>query len=129
MLALALFVTVFLFSFGQLLITQVAQLVREIPSLAGTGIAAVNDRRGTNYAASDILTSLNLTPAKASGYASAILGGVLSLFGSVASAAFSVFTTPFSRVLPLGRRSAAAQLGRAALPADRAADLHRNLGS
>lgn len=95
MIALALFVTIFLFSFGQLFFTQVAELVREIPGLIDTTIATINDRLGTNYAASDVLASLNLTPAKTSGYASAVLGGVFTLFGSVASGAFSVFTTLF----------------------------------
>ena len=85
------FVLVFV-AFGGLFVDQVAQLVRALPDLVQDTLESVNRRLSTDYSVEDAIAALNLTPEKVAGYANEVLGGVLGLFGSIASTLFSVFT-------------------------------------
>jgi predicted PurR-regulated permease PerM len=89
---LALFVVLFVVAFGQLFVDQVAHLLQALPDLIKRIVATVNERAGTDYKLSDILGSLNLDPSQVAGYAAQILGGVLTLVGTVVGSVFSLFT-------------------------------------
>ena len=82
-------VRLFLFAFGQLFLTQVAQLLRSAPDLIRQAIEAINHRLSTNYSVNDVISSLHLTPDKVTGYVNGIVGGVLDLLGSLAGALLS----------------------------------------
>ncbi|MEV0620187.1 AI-2E family transporter [Nonomuraea sp. NPDC050404] len=83
---------IFLALFGNLFVQQVAVLVKELPDIVTGAVAWINARFGTNYQISDILTSINLTPAQAATYAQDVLGGVLGLLGTLTAAVFNTFT-------------------------------------
>lgn len=90
--AIGLFAVLFMLAFGQLLLTQVAEMLRGVPGLVRGVLDGINGRFGTRYDVRDILDSLNLTPELVSRYASQVLGGVLGLLGSVVGGLFSLFT-------------------------------------
>lgn len=90
MLGVVAFLGLFVLLFGQLFVDQVAQLVEALPGLVRGAVDWVNGTLGTQYELADILANLNLTPAKAAGYAGQVAGGVLSVLGSVAGAVASL---------------------------------------
>ena len=90
MLGVVAFLVLFVLLFGQLFVDQVAQLVEALPGLVRGAVDWVNGTLGTQYELADILANLNLTPAKAAGYAGQVAGGVLSVLGSVAGAVASL---------------------------------------
>jgi predicted PurR-regulated permease PerM len=92
MLAFVLFAVVFSVAFGQLLVEQIATLLKALPDLVKSVIEALNQRLGTSYKLTDILSNLNITQDQVNQYATQILGGVLSLIGTVFGAFFSLFT-------------------------------------
>lgn len=92
MAAVVLFMVFFSIIFGKLLVTQIAQLVESLPKIIDSVIAYINERTGSDYQVSDILSSLNITSDKVSQYATTIVGGVLGLLGSVVGGFFSLFT-------------------------------------
>ena len=92
MAAFVLFAVVFAFAFGQLLVEQIASLLKALPDLVKSVLDAVNSRLGTNYSLSTILGQLNITPDQVNQYAGQILGGVLGLLGSIVGGVFSMFT-------------------------------------
>lgn len=91
LLGITLFLVVFLGLFGQLIVTQVANLVREVPDLAADLLAWVNTRFGTEYTVDQLASNLNLTPQGAAGFASRLAGGVLAVLGSIAGAVATFF--------------------------------------
>jgi predicted PurR-regulated permease PerM len=92
MAAFALFAVVFAITFGQLLVEQVAALLKDLPDVVKHVVDALNARLGTSYSLQDILNNLNITPEQVNQYAVQVLGGVLGLLGSVAGGIFSLFT-------------------------------------
>ena len=90
--ALALFIVVFVWAFGQMFVEQIAQLLKALPTVVDGVIAWVNERMNTRYNATDILNQLNIEPSQVAQYAGQVVGGVLGLLGSVASGFFSMFT-------------------------------------
>jgi predicted PurR-regulated permease PerM len=90
--AVVLFVVVFTIAFGQLLVEQVAHLLQGLPDLIRSVIDWVNQKMNTKYNVTDILSQLNVQPSQVAQYATQVLGGVLSLLGSVAGGVFSLFT-------------------------------------
>ncbi|MCG5214706.1 AI-2E family transporter [Streptosporangium sp. KLBMP 9127] len=92
MAGLILAAVIFLALFGNLFLEQAAQLLRHLPAVAETVTSWVNTRLGTQYKVADILASINLTPAQAAEYAQGVLGGVLSLLGTVTKAVFNLVT-------------------------------------
>jgi predicted PurR-regulated permease PerM len=91
MVGTGMFAIAFLIAFGNLFIEQAAQLLRGLPGVIESVLGWANDTLGTNYRASDILTSIELSPEDAARYAQDVLGGVVGLAGSVAGAIFSLF--------------------------------------
>ena len=92
MAAFVLFAVVFAVAFGQLLVEQIASLLQALPDLVRSILATVNERLGTSYDLASILKSLNITQDQVNTYAAQILGGVLSILGSVLGGLFSMFT-------------------------------------
>ncbi|MDT0164403.1 AI-2E family transporter [Actinotalea sp. AC32] len=91
MLGVVVFLVVFVALFGQLVVEQVANLVRSVPSLAEDGLAWVNARFGTGYRIEDLVSHIDLSPERAAGVASQLAGGVLAVLGSIAGAVASFF--------------------------------------
>jgi predicted PurR-regulated permease PerM len=92
MAGLMLVAVVFLALFGNLFLEQAAQLLRHLPAVAETVISWINTRLGTQYEVADILASIHLTPQQAAAYAQGVLGGVLTLLGTVVGAVFNLVT-------------------------------------
>ncbi len=92
MLAVVLFIVVFLLMFGQLLVEQLAQLVRAIPGLTDSAIAWVNERFQMNLELQDILESVNLSEEETVNLAAQVGGNVLGVLGTVLGSVFSLFT-------------------------------------
>jgi predicted PurR-regulated permease PerM len=92
MMAFVLVGLLFAVAFGQLLVEQVAALLKALPDLIKNVLAAVNERLGTNYDLATILQQLNITQDQVNEYAAQVLSGVLSLVGSVLGGLFSMFT-------------------------------------
>lgn len=91
MLAVLVFLGIFVVLFGQLFVDQVAQLVEAMPGLVRGTVDWVNGTLGTDYQLSEILANLNLTPEQAAGYAAGVAGGVFAVLGSVVGAVASLF--------------------------------------
>lgn len=91
MLAIGLFIVVFSFAFGRLLIDQIAQLLEMLPGLIDKGLALVNARFNTAYTLNDILAQFNLSPSQLAQYGTQVLGGVFGLVMSVVGGFFSLF--------------------------------------
>lgn len=92
MLALLAFTVLFALAFGQLLVSQIAQLLEGLPSLVDSVVTWVNGQLKTRYDVQDILSQLNLEPAQVAQYAAQVVGGILGLVGSVVGGVFSLFT-------------------------------------
>ena len=90
--ALALFIVIFTWAFGQMFVEQVAQLLKALPDVVDGVVAWVNDRLNTRYNVNDIISQLNIEPSQVAQYAGQIVGGVLGLLGSVVGGVFSMFT-------------------------------------
>ena len=82
----------FFWAFGSLFVSQVAQLIGAIPTLIDNGLAWANERFETDYRVEDIFASINLTPTQIANYSTQVLGGVLSILGTVLGSFFSLFT-------------------------------------
>lgn len=92
MLGVVVFLGVFFGLFGQLIVEQVANLVRSVPDLADNLLAWVNRTFGTDYAMQDLMSSIDLSPERAAGVASDLAGGVLVILGSIAGGVAAFFT-------------------------------------
>ena len=92
MLAVGVFIVIFVYAFGQLFVDQVAQLLMGLPDLVNKVMDMVNQRMGTQYDVPTILAQLNIQPSQVAQYAGAVLGGVLGILGSVFGTFFSLFT-------------------------------------
>lgn len=92
MLGVVVFLGVFFGLFGQLVVEQVAGLVRSVPDLAENLLAWVNRTFGTGYRMSDLMSSIDLSPERAAGVASDLAGGVLVILGSIAGGIATFFT-------------------------------------
>ncbi len=87
-LAFALFVAVF----GQLLVDQLASLVRSLPDLVDESVAWVNRRFGANLDPNNILTSLNIDQNRVNEWAADIAGGLFGFVSAVVGFVFRAFT-------------------------------------
>lgn len=91
MLAVALFFAGFLTLFGQLFITQVAQLVQALPTIIEAAVGWLNRTFDQDLRLDDLLDSINLNPEQAAGYAGQIASGVLAVVASVVGGIASFF--------------------------------------
>jgi predicted PurR-regulated permease PerM len=85
------FLGVFFALFGQLIVEQVANLVRSVPDLAENLLAWVNRRFGTDYAIDDLLANIDLSSERVAGVAGQVAGGLLTVLGSIAGGVASFF--------------------------------------
>lgn len=92
MLGVVVFLGVFFGLFGQLIVEQVANLVRSVPDLAENLLEWVNRTFGTEYRMRDLMSSLDLSPERAASVASDLAGGVLVILGSIAGGIATFFT-------------------------------------
>ncbi|MFI9597547.1 AI-2E family transporter [Nonomuraea sp. NPDC052265] len=90
--AFVLAAVIFLVLFGNLFLEQIAALLRALPGVIGGVVDWFNARLGTNYQASDVLASIDLTPQQTAKYAQGVLGGVLGLLGTVTGTVFGAFS-------------------------------------
>jgi predicted PurR-regulated permease PerM len=92
MLGVLLFLALFSFAFGRLLIEQVADLIATIPGLVDGVIAWVNSTFNMNLQLADILASVNLTQDEITDIAAEVGVNALGIIGSILGAVFSMFT-------------------------------------
>lgn len=92
MLTVAVGIVLFSLAFGQLLVDQIAELLKSLPDLVDSAIAWVNTRFSTDLSVTSILQQLNLEPSQLAQYGAQIVGGVLGILMSVLGGFFSLFT-------------------------------------
>lgn len=78
--------------FGALLVDQVAQLLQALPNTVGEAVAWVNRTFGTQFNASDITSSLRLTPERVQQLAQQFTPGVFGIVSSLVGLIFQGFT-------------------------------------
>jgi predicted PurR-regulated permease PerM len=78
--------------FGKLFFDQIAQFVKSVPDTATSLIHWVNGRFGTKLDTTTLTSKLNLSPSNIQAWAGNLSGGVLSVFGSLASVMFDLVT-------------------------------------
>ncbi|MCH9816882.1 MAG: AI-2E family transporter [Actinomycetia bacterium] len=92
MLAVVVFLVLFSFAFGRLLIEQIADLISTIPQLVDGIIEWVNTTFDMQLRLEDILSAVNLTQDEITDIAAEIGVNALGIIGSVLGAVFSLFT-------------------------------------
>ena len=92
MIAIVLFLTLFFIAFGKLFFEQIVQLVNAIPSLMDSALKWYNSSFDQNLTTQELLSKVDLTPEKITGYASNFAGGVFGLLASVLGGLFGAFT-------------------------------------
>ena len=78
--------------FGKLFFDQISQFVKSVPDTATSLIHWVNGRFGTKLDTTSLTSKLNLSQSNIQTWAGPLSGGVLSVFGSLASVAFDLVT-------------------------------------
>ena len=85
------FLGIFFGLFGQLIVEQVANLVRSVPEIAQQTLDWGNSRFRTNYTIDDLLANVDLSSERAASVAGQVAGGVLAVLGSIAGAVGTFF--------------------------------------
>ncbi len=78
--------------FGQLFLTQVAELRDAFPAAVSNGVDWVNSTFKTNFNAAQIQANLSLTPERIGDLAQQFGGGLLGVFGTVLAVVFDLVT-------------------------------------
>ena len=78
--------------FGALLVDQVAQLLQALPNTVGEAVAWVNSTFGTKFNATDVTSSLRLTPERVQQLAQQFTPGVFGIVSSLVGLIFQGFT-------------------------------------
>ncbi|PVU84021.1 AI-2E family transporter [Cellulomonas sp. WB94] len=86
------FAVVFVVAFGTMFVQQIAQLLRALPDVVTAATDWVNGTFSTSYRVEDILSSIQLTPSQATGYANQVIGGAIGIIGSLVGAIATAFT-------------------------------------
>ena len=115
LLSLVALVLGFIASFGQLLASQLASLITQIPSLIEGFSTTLNDSFDLNLSPSNIEESLNISNTQIATFAQSIAGGIFGLVTSIAGFLFKIFTLLlftfyFASETPKIRRSIASWL-------------------
>ncbi len=115
LLALVAFIVGFIASFGQLLASQLASLIIQIPSLIDGFASWLNTSFNLNLSTQNIKESLNLSNPQIVSFAQNIAGGLFGVVTSVAGFIFKIFTLLlfafyFASETPKLRRSIASWL-------------------
>lgn len=92
MLGVVVFLALFMFAFGRLLIEQIAELIKAIPGVIDGGLNWVNQTFDMQLGRQDILDSVNLSEDEIAELATEVGVNVLGILGSVLGAFFSLFT-------------------------------------
>ncbi len=92
MLSVLVFLALFMFAFGRLLIEQIAALIQTIPGLIDGVLDWVNQTFDMQLGRQDILESVNLSEDEIAELATEVGVNVLGILGSVLGAFFSLFT-------------------------------------
>ena len=92
LLALVVFIVGFIASFGQLLASQLASLIIQIPSLIDGFASWLNTSFNLNLSTQNIKESLNLSNPQIVSFAQNIAGGLFGVVTSVAGFIFKIFT-------------------------------------
>lgn len=82
----------FVIVFGQLLLDQIAQLVRSLPSLVQSILDKVASITGSKLDLPSLLSQLNISPGTIAGYAGNIFSSAIGIIGTVLGSVFGVFT-------------------------------------
>ena len=92
MIAVIVGVALFFAAFGNLLFTQLAELLRGVPELARNGVEWLNQRFGTQIDIANIIGSIGLNPSDVAGWAAQVAGGIIAIVFGIVGSVFSVFT-------------------------------------
>ncbi|MEZ5117090.1 MAG: AI-2E family transporter [Candidatus Nanopelagicales bacterium] len=79
-------------TFGELFFTQIAQFVQSVPSLTASIIDWINGTFDTSFNASQIASSLSLSPSQMASYAASLSGGVFGVIESLSAVTFDLVT-------------------------------------
>ncbi|MEY2827562.1 MAG: hypothetical protein RLZZ183_681 [Actinomycetota bacterium] len=115
LLTLVALVFAFIASFGQLLASQLASLITQIPSLIEGFSTWLNDSFDLNLSPANIEESLNISNSQIATFAQNIAGGIFGVVTSIAGFLFNIFTLIlfafyFASETPKIRRSIASWL-------------------
>ena len=115
LLSLVALVIAFIASFGQLLASQLASLITQIPTLIEGFSIWLNNSFDLNLSPSNIEESLNISNSQIATFAQSIAGGIFGLVTSIAGFLFKIFTLLlftfyFASETPKIRRSIASWL-------------------
>jgi len=83
---------IFFAAFGNLLVSQVAQLINAAPSTLNEATDWVNQTFGTSINPQEVQNTLNISPAQAAGWASNLAGGAFGLISGLFGLVFQTFT-------------------------------------
>jgi predicted PurR-regulated permease PerM len=89
---IALFIAVFLFAFGQLLVDQLVSIVRALPDLFSRIVDWFNATFGTSYNAAELLAQIDFTDENLRNFALRVAEGILGVAASVLGSFFGLFT-------------------------------------
>lgn len=92
MLTFLVLTVLFVVVFGQLLIDQIAQLVRSLPELVQGILDKVASITGSKLDLPTLFSQLNISPATIAGYAGNIFSSALGIIGTILGSVFGVFT-------------------------------------
>lgn len=92
MLAALVGIVIFSLIFGNLLITQLAELAKSLPNLITSAIDWANKQFGTDFSLQGILDGIGLTPGAIASWAAGAAGGILGFVFSFLGSIFNVFT-------------------------------------
>lgn len=92
MVALVLFVVLFFVAFGRLFADQLAELIRDIPTLLDDLLAWINSTFSQSLSRDDILAAVDLSPAEITSLATTVGVNLLGVVLSVVVGVFSLFT-------------------------------------
>lgn len=82
----------FVVVFGQLLLDQIAQLVKSLPNLVQNILDRVSSITGSKLDLPGLLSQLDISPGTIAGYAGNIFSSALGIIGTVLGSVFGVFT-------------------------------------
>ena len=92
MLTLVLFIVLFFLAFGRLFADQLAELIRQIPTLIDGVLAWVNSTFSQSLSRDDILSAVDLSAAQITSLAGTVGVNLLGVVFSVVAGVFSMFT-------------------------------------
>jgi predicted PurR-regulated permease PerM len=83
---------VFVVVFGQLLLDQIAQLVKSLPNLVQNVLDRIASSTGSKLDLNSLLSQLDISPGTIAGYAGNIFSSAIGIIGTVLGSVFGVFT-------------------------------------